>query len=1009
MYNKIKVKVVCMKRLLRVGLLFSMMGLCFWVCFNYCTAQVMAAGIPYSTYGANGIYFYSPCTTVGDDYYGDGTSFKIDPNASPADFWFYEQDWNNQSDPTTTTKQEVVMRDTRIDKDFGYMPYIYADNYDIQYTPWPPKFIPNGGNSKRKYYWITLPDKAFVKNMGDKYVAYFEKREEPVFFITYDVWACEHQPPKGVYYCRDAENDPDNVVLGKYKNSVLGYASAGDGRRNGYSVVNEDLIPSLGRLTCLHRISTFDTPDAHETGSCSGSINISSSTGSKKEEKDAEKKDEEETDEEETDKEETNEEKTDDEKPEEKASPSDNEEAKTASSDTKLHKPENEWLDNAGLEGFKILKATNSAVPYGAIDTAAIRAGTNDSYASYASDAGNGTGLPGFIVLHWTASGGVSGDYHWSIFGDGESKIYPPHFAIDVVQKKIWQYFPLSSPSGAVQVWDPYGVQIEVVGWPDNTAGSEYNIYNFTEDQYEYLAKLLIAISDETGIPLESSLKWTKGQEQGEETAPKLSAEEVRAYIGVLGHEHLPDQAGKWDPGKMWDFLVPALERLGYKYNANGGGRVVCAGDRRKSCGGDRIAEVAKELAWPDDKHHNDIKPEFAKAATDVGISSAASNWDGWAGGAADCGRFVAVVVKKAVDSDYPNCCTGPIQQYMSSSSSWEEIPNKNSEDNMKPGDVMVVNGGSGVGASGHIYIYLGNGEQASASLNGYTGKIKQGVTFADSRGTYHIFRYVGDTDCGGSNGETKVASFDGEMKELEKDGVKVGVAVSAPGNKQISEVKTAGSWNGGRAWSTIKVPLSIAAIQENVSTGEVTEPYGTSCNPPSLSSAVYDAITQSDNCAAWWLWEALGGDGSSTADKVTKILRAGGDSSTTVNGTRNDGKYLTSGKTNWSLADQVIFAANMSSIDGSSEVLSKMIIHNASDGSHGLASNYTSMVKGGWGDADGAATRQFGLVKLKNGECSAVAIGTNQGSNFSMLDKIVKILLNHEDDLPAGKCPEGL
>lgn len=1001
-YYSIKVKVVCMKRLLKIGLLFSLIGVSSWFYLFFCTSEVMAEGIPYSTYDANGIYFYSPCWMSSDDGgYGDGTSYKINPDTPPGSantegtggFWYLEGNWSKY--PKTkiyTNNGDIVPNNTKIDEDFFDMPYIYAENYDFIYDPWPTKMVPNGKNSKRKYYWIVLPNEAYVAHQGDLYVAYFEKRKEPLFFITYDVWSCGDHYLRKMHYCDWAREDPDNVNGGLANNSLGHFSERG-------SNANDQLGDALGKLTCLHRITTEGETLAHESASCSGSIDIddeNAGKGSKKEEKDAEKKDEEGADEVEG----LSDDNTED--------GSNDGGTKAASSDTKLHKPTNEWLDKAGLEGFKILKALNSTAPYGSIDTAAIKAGT-DSYASYASDAGSGVGLPGFIVLHWTASGGVSGDYHWSIFGDGSSKIYPPHFAIDVVQKKIWQYFPLSSPSGAVRAWDAYGVQIEVVGQPNNDSGSEYNIYNFTEEQYDYLAKLLIAISDETGIPLKSSLSWHTGQ--GSDIAPKMTAEEVRAYIGVLGHEHLPDQNGKWDPGKMWEYLVPALERLGYKYNANGetgGEKLVCAGDKNtNSCGGARIAEVARELAWPDDNHHKDIKPEYAKAATEVGIASAATNWDGWAGGAADCGRFVAVVVRKAADPDYPACCTGPLQQYMSTSSSWEEIPNNNSEDNMKPGDVMVVNTGNGEGANGHIYIYLGNGEQASASLNGYTGKIKQGVTYTDSRGSYHIFRYVGNNNCGGDDGGATIGSFDEDLKKLEKDGGEVGVAASAPGNKDKSKVKIGGSWKGGRAWSTIKVPLAIAAIQKKANTGSVSDPYGGSCNH-SLNSAVNAAITQSDNCAAWWLWVALGGDNSSAGSKVTEVIRAGGDSSTEVNGTRN-GSYLTSGKTDWSLINQAIFASNMSSISGSSGVLSKMKTHNAADGSHGLASNYTSMVKGGWGDSDGAATRQFGLIKLNNGKCSAVAIGTNKGSNFSMLDKIVKVLLNHEDDLPAGNCPGGL
>lgn len=1004
-----------MKKWLKNGLLFSAVGFLEGFCLIFCTSQVMAEEIPYLKYSANSIYFYHPCTSVssGDGGYGDGTSFKINSDTPPggADrggYWYREDPWSIYSLPGHRTaihsNNEAIVNSTKIDKDFFDMPYIYAENYDYDNNApyWYTKMTPNGKNSTRKYYWMVLPGEAYASHMGDRYVAYFEKRKEPVFFILYDTWACVHQKdPKysDTPYCAWAASDPDNVN-GGFGKHTLGHLS-----ERGWAA-NEQLGDALGKLTCIHRINTDNLPIAKETGSCSGSIDLT--LDSKKKEKDEEKKDEKGTEEKEV--------------PSDDEDSSDNDGAEAPSSGTKLHKPKNEWLDKAGLEGFKILKALNSTAPYGSIDTAAMKIGT-DSYASYASDAGNGAGLPGFIVLHWTASGGVNGDYHWSIFGDGSSKIYPPHFAIDVVKKKIWQYFPLSSPSGAVQVWDPYGVQIEVVGWPNDTAGSEYNIYNFSNDQYDYLAKLLIAISNETGIPLESSLTWTKGDDGN--IAPKLSAAETKKYIGVLGHEHLPNQAGKWDPGKMWDYLVPALERLGYKYGSNSGStsgeKIVCSGDEEKnSCGGARIAEVAKELAWPDGNHNNEIKPEFAKAAIEVGIPSAATVLSGWSGGAQDCGRFTGVVVKKAVDSNYPPAFTPDIEEYLSNSSLWKEIPNIGSESNMEPGDVMIGNAGSfgfgstarptgGAGGAGHAQIYVGNGVLASASLDTRTGDLSKTVYFS-SPGKYdfRIFRYVGGSDCDSSEDDGSLSNSIKEgIEKLEKSGVKVGVAVTKPGNKKMDKVEKYGSYKGGRAWSTIKVPLAIAAIQENASTGSVTDPYGGSCNH-TLNSAVKAAITKSDNCAAWWLWVALGGDGSSAASKVTAVINAGGDSSTKVNGAR-DGSYLTSGKTEWSLAHQAIFAANMSFISKSSDVLSVMKEHNAGDGGHGLASSYTSMVKGGWGDTDGAATRQFGLIKLKNGKCSAVAIGTNKGSSFTTLDKIVKVLLNHEDDLPSGKCPKGL
>ena len=215
------------------------------------------------------------------------------------------------------------------------------------------------------------------------------------------------------------------------------------------------------------------------------------------------------------------------------------------------------------------------------------------------------------------------------------------------------------------------------------------------------------------------------------------------------------------------------------------------------------------------------------------------------------------------------------------------------------------------------------------------------------------------------------------------------------------------GSWTGGRAWSTIKVPLSIAATQKNASTGSVTDPYGGSCSH-SLSSAINAAITQSDNCAAWWLWTALGGDNSSAASSVTSVINAGGDTSTSVV-SDGDGSSLTSGKTTWSLVGQAIFMSNISSISGSESVMNEMKTHQAGDGSYGLNTFTAEMTKGGWGSGSTSATRQLGIIKLSTGKCSAVAIGTNADSNFSILTEIAQVLMDHQTELPSGSCPGGL
>ena len=434
--------------------------------------------------------------------------------------------------------------------------------------------------------------------------------------------------------------------------------------------------------------------------------------------------------------------------------------------------------------------------------------------------------------------------------------------------------------------------------------------------------------------------------------------------------------------------------------------------------GGNLLAQLAVNMSWPDRDHYREIKPEYQLAMKSVLGAEPTGNYCGAYGGTnsgaldyyQDCGHFVATVVRySGLDDDFPLGGTSNMESYMANSDIWMEIDNLGNTSNLMPGDIFVVNlvGGQN-GGDGHIMMYVGDygGDYnlASASLCSRTANLGN-VYFSDSRGSYRIFRYAGT---GGVLG-----SFAQEINDLEAStGYKIGAYVTAPGDASGDQIQYAGTWQGGRAWSTIKVPLSIAATQEgNVLSGTVTDPYGGTCNYSSIASAINQTIKTSANCAAWWLWQSIGGDGNTAATRVNNVLRSGNDTITNVvaNG---DGSSLTSGKTIWQLRDQVIFAANMSSINGASTTLTAMLNHagSADDGS-GLLNRSIfsqSMVKGGWGG--GTITRQFGIVKLSSGKCSAIAIGLEGSDNaFSTLTSIARILKNHESELPSGACPSGL
>lgn len=182
---------------------------------------------------------------------------------------------------------------------------------------------------------------------------------------------------------------------------------------------------------------------------------------------------------------------------------------------------------------------------------------------------------------------------------------------------------------------------------------------------------------------------------------------------------------------KIYDMIV--------KDSGSDGGDDECTSD--SSGGGEGNGDIVKtaiSLAWPDNSHHSEIKPEYQKALTATGGNTTLSY-------AQDCGHFVATVMKySGADKDFPAGGTGNMQKYMETSGKYESIENKQNTSNLQPGDIFVVNAGDGAGANGHIFIYIGDqgdgNDAASASYLERTGNLSKTI-FHDSRGNYKIFR----------------------------------------------------------------------------------------------------------------------------------------------------------------------------------------------------------------------------------------------------------------------------
>jgi hypothetical protein len=168
----------------------------------------------------------------------------------------------------------------------------------------------------------------------------------------------------------------------------------------------------------------------------------------------------------------------------------------------------------------------------------------------------------------------------------------------------------------------------------------------------------------------------------------------------------------------------------------------------------------------------------------------------------------------------------------------------------------------------------------------------------------------------------------------------KVGVAIASAG----AEVITLGEWSDGVAWSTIKVPLAVAALRAGVAE----------------SDQLAAAITRSDNAAAEQLWSQLG---DPAALLVQSVLREAGDTVSVVESCRLRAEYTPFGQTRWSLADQARFATGLSRVAEASRIIDLMealaVDHRWGFAAKGFAA------KGGWGPSltGDYLVRQFAII----------------------------------------------
>jgi hypothetical protein len=221
----------------------------------------------------------------------------------------------------------------------------------------------------------------------------------------------------------------------------------------------------------------------------------------------------------------------------------------------------------------------------------------------------------------------------------------------------------------------------------------------------------------------------------------------------------------------------------------------------------------------------------------------------------------------------------------------------------------------------------------------------------------------------------------------------KMGIAISAVGDGQSPTAW--GDWQEGPAWSTIKVPLVIAAYRHR--------------EPRQVTDLMKAAITESDNTAAESLWDQLG-DPPAAAGQVQQVLRQTGDQTTTVQSRKVRPEFSAFGQTIWSLVNQTRFTAS-AFCDSENGPIFDLMGQVTPDQNWGIGKIEGTRFKGGWGPSPAGRylVRQIGVLTTPAGK-AAVAIAAEPASGSfddgtRDLDEVARWLNDRLGQLPAGQC----
>lgn len=224
-----------------------------------------------------------------------------------------------------------------------------------------------------------------------------------------------------------------------------------------------------------------------------------------------------------------------------------------------------------------------------------------------------------------------------------------------------------------------------------------------------------------------------------------------------------------------------------------------------------------------------------------------------------------------------------------------------------------------------------------------------------------------------------------------------VGMVVRAVGAGPKTQVVVGSSdFADQPAWSTIKVPLVMAAMRQR----SIDRP-----TPPMVA-----AITESDNVAAESIWESLG-DPATAAAEVGEVLHEAGDP-TIVESRKLRPEYSASGQTGWSLTHQAMFLSAAACDPRNQPVLDLMGGITSEQRAWGVGPLPGAKIKGGWGPSPSGRhlVRQIAIVPVGQRGSVVVAMAAEpESGSFAdgtrVLTEIGDWLRARLGAVPAAQC----